>query len=140
RKLAVSHFGPVMVLGPPQATRRLRTVAELRRQDLARLAPPARGNWARMRRWQWEDLATPRSLLEQIADEANFSIENLDIIPHDLWAGCDLPPLSIADRLSLVLNQFDLTFELTNPQGDLRLMRIPAEVAVERSYPAGRQS
>jgi hypothetical protein len=138
--LALSRFGPVIVLGPREATRRLRTVAELRRADLARLTPAARSKWARSRAWQWDDLATPQELLERIASDVGARIENLDVVPHDLWAGADLPPLTLSDRLTLVLWQFDLTFELINPQGDFRLVSIPDEVAVERSYPAGRQA
>jgi hypothetical protein len=140
RGLGLSRFGAVAVFGPREAMRRLRTVAELRRQDLAQLTPAARGKWVRVRPWQWDALSTPRGLLEQVADDGGFRIQNLEIIPHDLWGAGDLPPLSISDRLTLVLGQFDLTFELVSPQGDLRLVAIPAEVAIERSYPAGRQA
>ena len=138
RKLGVSFLEPVAYFGPPETARRLCTVAEMRRDDVAKLPNAQRLKWIRLRAWGWEDLAEPRQLLAELAEEGDFEIERLDkAIPHDLWAAASLPPLSLSDRLTLVLAQFDLTFELAG--GKLKLVRIPEEVWIERSYPGGRQ-
>ena len=61
----------------------------------------------------WPDFATPRDILTDLARQNGLTLEGLDRVPHDLWAAADLPPLSLVERLTLVANQFDLTFALS---------------------------
>ena len=56
-----------------------------------------------------------------------------------MWAAADLPPLSLADRLTLVLAQFDLTFEIDAGGQSLKLTPFPGTAWLERSYPGGKQ-
>ena len=47
----------------------------------------------------------------------------------------DLPPISLADRLSLILCQFDLTFEMAADGQSIRLVPMPEKPIIERTYP-----
>lgn len=134
---AVSWFGPLAYLGPEPSARRLRTLAAMQRADSAQLPLPARRALARERPWRWDDLATPRDLLAGLAVEADLPIENLDRVPHDLWASADLPPLTLSDRLTLVAVQFDLVFLVDESGRTLTLEPLPGEIVVERTYPGG---
>jgi hypothetical protein len=58
-------------------------------------------------------------------------------VPHDLWAAADLPPLSWADRLTLIATEFDLTFAISEDGTEVRLVPVPERVAIVRSYPGG---
>ncbi len=87
------------------------------------------------RRWQWEELAEPRTLVQQLAQEAKVQIEGLDEIPHDLWPAADLPPLSWTDRMTLVLTGFGLTFEWTDRADRIRLVPLPKQSLVASAYP-----
>jgi len=134
---AVCQFGPVTYVGPPDAVDRLRTLAALRREDVGQLAASASSRqMAAMRPWQWNDFATPRELLRRLADEAAIEIREADRIPHDLWAAGDLPPLRWADRMTLLLVQFDLTFSIEPSSGGIVLEPIPDDVFIERNYEA----
>ncbi|MGH7194587.1 MAG: hypothetical protein ACREJM_13800, partial [Candidatus Saccharimonadales bacterium] len=135
----VSWFGPLAYLGPRRAARRLRSLAALRGQDAAQLTAKRRQAFARDRAWRWNDLATPRELCQGLAEEANARLESLDLLPHDLWAAADLPPLSWTDRLTLLANEFDLTFEFADGGATVRLVPIVEPVRIERRYSGGSQ-
>ncbi len=108
----VTMLGPVVYFCPPQVAARLRAVAESSKKALRKLPPEVRGKFFRPKRIAWDDFATPRGLLEKLAEENGLEIVALDLVPHDLWAGCDLPPISLADRFTLILVQYDLTFRV----------------------------
>ena len=135
----VSWYGPLTYLGPPEAARRLRTLAALREEDARRLPAERREAFARRQTWTWDDLATPRDLCRALAGEARVQVESLDLLPHDLWAAADLPPLSWTERLTLVANQFDLTFAFADDGASVRLAPIVEPVQLQRRYPGGKQ-
>lgn len=132
-------LGPLAYLGPADATSRLRTLAALRSADVLRLPKDRRAKLQQSAAMSWEMLAEPRRLVADLAAEAGATVENLELIEHDLWPAAELPPLSWADRLTLLLNEFDLTFELA-AKDRLRLKPIDEPVVLERSYPRGKQA
>ena len=85
----------------------------------------------------WDDLTTPRELIEELARQNGVEVTGLELVPHDLWAAADLPPLPWADRLTLIAIQFDLTFTVSADGATVRLVPLPDRVAIVRSYPGG---
>jgi hypothetical protein len=138
RKLGLTFFGPVAYLGPPDVAARLRTLAEMRHVEMRRLPAADAAKLAQSRSFAWDDFATPRQLLERLAEEGGFEIAGLERIPHDLWAAADLPPLPLVDRITLLAIQFDLTFTISADGRRVTLVPVSDEVAIVRSYPAGR--
>lgn len=140
RNIGLTWLGPLVYFGPEEAAGRLRTLAALRAAEVRKL--PGRGQAAltRERAWQWNELSTPRELLAELAEEAQVTIEGLDLVPHDLWPAADLPPLSWTDRLTLLANEFDLAFELSDDGRSVRLAKIDEPVAIKRDYPGGRDA
>lgn len=136
-QLEASWFGSLIYLGPPPAARRLRTLAALRSEEAARFSAERKRTFQDEQPWHWDDLTTPRDLCQALAAEANVELESLERLPHDLWAAADLPPLSWIERLTLVANEFDLTFEFQSKGEILRLVPIAEPVRIERSYPGG---
>jgi hypothetical protein len=101
QELGLTFLGPVAYFGPPGVVVRLRSLAEMRREEIRRLPLAVAGTFLRLKSMQWNDLATPRELLGQLAEEAQVSVSGLERVPHDLWAGAALPPLAWIDRLTL---------------------------------------
>lgn len=134
-----SWLGPLAYVGPTEAASRLRTLAALRTADVLTLPKAKRTAFQRQAAMSWEMLAEPRRLVADLAVEAGVAIEPLDMIDHDLWPTANLPPLSWTDRLTLLLNEFDLTFEFAG-NDRLRLTPIKGPVALERSYSRGKQA
>jgi len=137
RQLDVSFLGPVAYFGPPRATSRLRTIAALRSEEILGLPAALQRKLLLPKRIAWDDFATPRDLLTQLAEQNELRIQGADRVPHDLWAAADLPPLSLVDRLTLILIQFDLTFQVDADGKTVTLIPVPDEVALTRGYPGG---
>jgi hypothetical protein len=132
--LGVGRAGPVLYLGPPKTAERLWTLVEVRKQEIAKLAPAVRSTLLALKRCRWEQLSTPREILTQAARDYRVQIEPLGNVPHDLWPAADLPAIGLAERVSLVAAQFDLTFELAGDGRTLRLVPMPETLTLEKSY------
>ena len=135
----ITRMGPVVYLGPSWTCARLRTVCALRRQEVERLPTPAARKLLSSARMQWADFATPRQLLAELAEANGLEIAGMDQVPHDLWAGADLPPLALVDRIGLIAIQFDLTFEALADGSRLTLVPVPDDLGIVREYPGGAQ-
>jgi hypothetical protein len=132
--MGTTMLGPVAYFGPKTTTERLRTVSALRNDDANRLPVAIRQHWTKLKPWRWEALTAPRDLITELAHESGIEIAGLQQIPADLWAAADLPPTSLSDRLTLILAQFDLTFEPAADGLSLRLLPLPEKPALERTY------
>lgn len=133
----------VVFLGPPPATRRLRTVIDVRSAELQSksngMRDSRRNELSRRHTITWEDLTTPAEILRLIADPYQLTIRNPDVIPHDLWAGNTIPGVTASEALSLVLIQFDLTFQWIEAGQGIELIPLPERVFVEKKFrPKGR--
>jgi hypothetical protein len=82
----------------------------------------------------WDDLETPSEILAHIARRFEIQVTNPQELPHDLWRGDVFPECSATELLSLVLIQFDRTFEWTEGGTAIRIVPIPEEVGIERRY------
>ncbi len=136
--VAVSRVGNCLVVAPIPAARRLRTLVALRDRELAAGDVGFSDRVARLRTERatirWDDLDRPADIVQTIGRRFGLSIAGIERIPHDLWAGAVAPEATAAEALSLVLNQFDLTFEWTDHGTGVRLVPVPATIAWERSY------
>jgi hypothetical protein len=136
--LAFTRLGPVVFGGSPNVALYLRTINELRKDEVRQFPGEVRQKLVRVQSLRWDDLAEPRQILERLAQTSGVQIAGLDLVPHDLWPGADLPPLGLVERITLVAIQFDLTFRIS-PDGEQVTLR-PADqsdLALERNYPAG---
>jgi hypothetical protein len=89
-----------------------------RTRTLASLPPALRRLAARRAPWAWGDGARPRDLLAEIALSASIDLAGLDDLPHDHLAAADLPALPLAERLDLLLAQFDRRIDWRGAQTD----------------------
>jgi hypothetical protein len=133
--MGTTMLGPVAYIGPKSTTARLRTVSALRNDDANRLAAAVRQRWTKLKPWRWEALTAPRDLVAELAHESGLEVAGSQQIPADLWAAADLPPMSLSDRLTLILAQFYLTFEPATDGLSLRLSPLPERPVLERTYP-----
>jgi len=140
RGLDIACLGPVVYLGPPAAVESLCPIAAALEKSVRRLPPAASRKYYQAERLGWEDLATPRELLTDLAREAGLKITGLELVPHDLWAAADLPAMPLPDRLALIAVQFDLALRVADRGRRLELVPFSeairrAGVAVMRSTP-----
>ena len=137
RNLSVSVLGSVVYLGPAASAGRLRTVAELRREEIAELGSAVNRKFVEKASLAWEDVASPREVLGRLAAENGLKMINLEKVPHDLWPAYQLPPMSLTDRLTLILHQFDMTYQVAPDGRRVAVGPLPEAVALVRDYPGG---
>ena len=134
-KLGVGQVGPVVYLGPPPTAAVLGTVAALKEEQDQGLPSAVRSRLRRTQPLRWPELTTPRDLIQGLASEAGLQVEGLEQIPHDLWPEVDLPPLTFAQSLSLLLAGFELTFDYAPDGSAVQLRPLPAKVSITRRIP-----
>ena len=137
RNLGVSVLGSVLYLGPAASAGRLRTVAELRREEIAGMGNTVNRKFVEKASLSWEDFASPREILRRLAEKNGLKVINIEKVPHDLWPSSQLPPMSLTDRLTLILHQFDMTFQVAPDGRRVALGPLPETVALVRDYPGG---
>lgn len=93
---------PRDVAGRAAAAERMRdrTLAGLPADDRRRLAARAA--------WTWPAGSRPQALVADLVTAAGMDITGLEAIPHDHLPAGRLLPLTLAERIDLVLAQFDL--------------------------------
>lgn len=130
--LGESILGSVIYIGPKETADKLATVAALRRKEASQMSPGVKAKWLKQEPLAWPELTTPAALVEQLARDGGFVVNGE--LPHDLWPAYDLPPLPLADRLSLLLAGFGLTYEIGANGGAVNLTPLPENVEYEQSY------
>lgn len=128
---ATIRIVPVAERGAAVAAEATRTAA------VARLPAGMRTTLGRRAAWSWPAASRPRDLVAAAVAEAGLTVTGLDDIPHDHLAAASLPPLTLAERLDLVLANYDLRIDWTATGGVV----VPLEAGLERradAAPAGR--
>ncbi len=136
-QLGVTQVGNCLIVAPAVPVLRLRTLIALRDRELERDVAGGEGlSQVRGHRntVSWDDLDRPSEIVSRIGRQFGLSIVGLEQVPHDLWAGATIPEATASEALSLVLNQFDLTFEWLPRETGVRLVRVPEHVTIERTY------
>lgn len=139
----VSRPDNVVYFGPPESARWLRTAIE---QHDSALHDPATNiperrqlDLSARHTIHWQDLDTPQDVLSLIAKRHQLTIENLEAVPHDLWASATLPQVTAAEALTLVLIQFDLDWEWQPGGNAVRIVPWREPPLIERRYkPRGK--
>jgi hypothetical protein len=140
RGYELAFLGPLVYIGPADTANRLEIVAAQRRKELQALGRIG-ASALRPAPISWPRLSTPRNLVLQWAREAGWQLANAEEIPHDLWPETSLPALTIADRITLVLLQFNQTYQVSESgvmtvvpfvplDGEIKRFRIGGETSV----------
>lgn len=128
----VAFVAPIIYVGPVGSAGRLEAIMAARRQDALKMGKAGLAG-LRARSVAWPRLSAPRQLITLWLQEANWEVTNPEEILHDLWPAGALPPMTVVDRLTLLLFQFDQTFELSE-SGKVKIVPIPDSVETGRQF------
>ncbi|MBM4023414.1 MAG: hypothetical protein FJ284_14480 [Planctomycetes bacterium] len=127
---AVDELAGSVRIVPATAASRARRADQDRSARVAALPPGPRATVSARRPWHWPAAARPRDLVVTAAAEAGVEVSGVDSIPHDHFPPADLSPLSLAERLDLVLAHFDrrVVWESRAGKATGRIVAIDAEL------------
>jgi hypothetical protein len=131
--LGTSNLNGLRYLGPRHSAEQLRTVAVVRDEAIALLPGADRNNLQRKSSLSWPRLSEPRQLVGSVAQRRGWQLRKSELIPHDLWNAGELPELSAAEQLTVLLIGFDLTFKTLPKERALEIIRLE-EVTIRREY------
>ncbi|MFO1001043.1 MAG: hypothetical protein U0936_11925 [Planctomycetaceae bacterium] len=133
----------VACVGPASEVYRLPVLIELRQNEINLLRRKMKSEDHRklvaLVDSSWSELAEPKSILESYARAAGVRITNPDLIPHDVWAQCSLPRMAFAEIATVILNQFDLEFKLSNDGRSIALKTIDPLETFDHRYSPGKK-
>lgn len=130
----VGQVGSVLYWGPAETAELILTVAAVRTEETQAWPAELRQRWLAARPIQWPLLTEPKRLLSDLAAETGFTIAKLDSLPHDLWPTADLPPLTVPERLTLILAGFGYTYRADPSQRTIDLVPWPTEAQWTKTY------
>jgi hypothetical protein len=70
-------------------------------------------------------LSEPKNVLKNLAQQHQFTWQNLDKLPHDVWAENKLPAMPLGEFLILMLVGFDLDYVCELPSGNSQSKDLP---------------
>jgi len=132
-KIGSCKIGDCIYLGPISTTHCLATVSEIKRQQLQQAPTPIKRQLTAAP-LQWPQLTVPADLLESQVTAAGLRLAPTTHLPHDLWKEQTFPQLDFAQRLTILLAGFNLTFDLDLATRQIQLIPLPAQATLTRSY------
>lgn len=133
----VSVVGDTVYVGPRTSTGIVRTVVALREAELGEMSDRLgrrEFELAENHTFAWDDLERPADLLLRIAQRYGLTVEGIEHVPHDLWSGSTMTGVTAVEALSLILIQFDLTFEWIGDADGVRVGILPDEIVIPRQH------
>lgn len=132
----VSLVGDTVYVGPSSTAAVLRTRIALLREQLNQaesLTPKRQFELLRRYPMEWEMFASPAELLIDWTSKFDVHIENPEAIPHDLWAAGTVADPNLIEGVTIVLTQFDLSFEWQD-DSTIRLVPQAPRVAIAQVH------
>jgi hypothetical protein len=130
----------LIYIGPVESANEMATLAAMVRQSLDTTPADYRNRWLSVEPASWPRLSNPKALLEQWSAEADTKLSNPQVLPHDLWDAHSLTPMSLADRVTLLLIGFDMTLEITPNGRSCQIVPIESPVLITETHNAGSRA
>jgi hypothetical protein len=122
--LGTCPIATVHYIGPVATAEQLRTLVAIHDEEVAELPADLRTGLLARRPFVWSRLAEPRALVGEAVSARGWQLSGAERIPHDLWAGGGLPAMTLVEQLSVLLAEFDLTFQLDAARQTIEVVRL----------------
>lgn len=127
----VSRIEDVYYFGPSSSAAQIGFVCQQHRERTSKHQKQFKVDWRKREPLRFQGAVEPKSLLQDLASSNGFRFENLDSIPHDLWAEFELPKTTLQTRLALLLAGFGKSFERNEDGTVVSIVDFPALSTIE---------
>lgn len=132
--LSLAAIGPILYVGPPDAAGELLLLDALHQQSKSFAPNPAAVRLEKSVPLRAPEFSEPRKLLEELAKDAKFDWNGLEMMPFDCWRAVDLPPTPTEELISLLLIGFNVDYRIDEKKAVLKPVSIPRGEQVTRNY------
>ena len=121
-------------IGPKSVVGALPNVVQDAKSLIKRQKSKFKVGWHRTARLRTKELVEPRELLKRIAEENKFEFENLEVIPHDIWLGMELPPMSLAQLVQVLIAGFNKQLQWNHDGTQVKLVDLASTETIGRRF------
>ena len=125
QELGVCRVADFYYLGPHETAASLPTLWQQMESESSRQRRSFKVNWDRKSTLTTKPVVVVKQLLNQLASEHGFEIENMDAVAHDVWAQIELPQTSVAGRIGIILAGFGKWFQRSQDGTKIKIIDFP---------------
>ena len=126
---SLAAVGPIFYVGPPDAAGELLLLLALHQQSKSFAPNPAAVRLEKSVPLRAPEFSEPRKLLEELAKNAKFDWNGLEMMPFDCWRAVDLPPTPTE-----LLIGFNVDYRIDEKKAVIKPVSIPRGEQVTRNY------
>lgn len=134
----LAQIGATLFIGPAPSTDRIRTLIAVRTAEVKALdgddSVRRQIELLRGATFSWNDLTEPAQLVDDVAEAFHVKRSDDARVPHDLWGAGVLADVNAVEALSLLLGEFDLTFQWDEQARAIRIFPAPDRVTVLQDH------
>jgi len=132
--IGICQIEDVYYLGPKKTANSLASTSELLLKAANKFGKRTQLRWKRSGDLRTTTVVEPKQLLLELAKANDIQIDGIDGLPHDLWAGLDLPASSLACRITLLLAGFDKSFQFSGTGKKIEIVDFKAPEQVTLTF------
>ena len=126
QELGMCRVADFYFFGPPEISAALPTIWQQMESESGRQRKTFKVQWERKSTLTTKPVVVVKQLLDRLATEHGFEVENPQAIPHDVWARVELPETSVAGRVGIVLVGFGKWFERSKDGTKIKIIDFPS--------------
>lgn len=123
--LGVCRVGDLYFFGAPTTAASLPTLWDQMESQSERQRRNFKVQWKGKAPLTTPPVVVVKDLLQQLANQHQFEIENPEAIPHDVWAKFELPQTSLGGRVGIIVVGFGKWFERSADGKTIKIIDFP---------------
>lgn len=130
---SVCRLDNLYYIGPAATVASLPDQIESAKADLKSRRSRMKVSWHRTVRYRCKGVSDIHTILKSVAQDHRFAIENLEVIPHDVWLGFELPTMPLSQLVQILAAGFDQTVVWSDDGSTIRFEKSqPPETIAKR--------
>lgn len=136
--LSTVPIGDLWYIGLDDVCRDIQTLLA-KRSEASEWNPRTRAKLDARLELSWPKLSLPSAVVKEMLSTAAINVSGDSLIPYDLWPAGNLPELTVAQTLGLLLIGFDLTYSIDEDGAGLKIVPLERPVKMSREYPLSKR-
>ena len=133
-EVGVCRLDDLYYFGPKETCRKLPVLYQRLQKDLLASRKRLKVNYRERSVPVWPRLSQPSQLLQELAAKNDFQVDNADAIHFDVWPAMDLPEMTLAQQLVLLVVGFDRWIKISKDGKVVKIVPTPKIDSGQRKF------